>query len=689
VDAPSPLAADGAQNLLSRLRNIGIIAHIDAGKTTFSERILYYSEVIHRMGEVHEGAATMDFMPEEQERGITIASACITCPWLDCSINLVDTPGHVDFTVEVERCLRVLDAAVGIFCAVSGVEPQSETVWRQADGFGIPRLAVINKMDRPGADFAAVVRSIRERLGGNPLPLTIPLGEGEKFQAVLDLVRQEKLLFAAGTRGKSVIRQAFSAEEADLAAPGREALMDALTLEDDQLLELYLKGAEIAPELLDAALRKAVLAGRIVPVFAASALRNIGVQPVLDAVCRYLPSPLDRPPAKTRRADTTEEVLIPPSVQARTCALVFKVVFSAGRKIHFLRLYSGRLREGGTLTNAATAKVEHAARLYRLRADRRESLEEAFAGDIVAVQGLKEAKTGDTLLSPGPPLLLESLRSWRPVISLAFEPKNSAEGEKLDQALQAFCAEDPTLLVETNEATGQRLVSGMGELHLEVLADRMRREWGVAPRIGNPQVLCRETIAAPAENTGEFDRNLGDVPHYGHVELRVTPRERGAGTRAAFAPGAAEPPEWPSALAEAALRGVRDACCSGPAGFEVEDTDILITRLRRKANGLCTVPGLHMAAQQALRQALEKAGNLILEPVMRVDIVVPEAFLGAVIALLGARSARVEEIGDQSGQKQVRAVAPMRGLFGFATALRSVSQGRAGLMMQFLRFDSV
>ncbi|MDR3176834.1 MAG: GTP-binding protein [Desulfovibrio sp.] len=672
---------------ISGLRNIGIIAHIDAGKTTFSERILYYSDVIHRMGEVHEGAATMDFMPEEQERGITITSACITCPWNECVINLVDTPGHVDFTVEVERCLRVLDAAVGVFCAVSGVEPQSETVWRQADGFGIPRLAVVNKMDRPGASFASVLRSMRERLGANPLALTIPLGEGEDFRAVVDLVRMEKLVFDARTQGKTISRHPLDASEADLAAPWREALLDALTLEDDHLLDLCLGGGDPAPELLDAALRKAILAGRVVPAFAASALRNIGVQPVLDAVCRYLPSPLDRPPARAALADTGEETLVRADPSARTCALVFKVVFNSGRKLHFLRLYSGTLREGDVLANSAGGRTDVAARIFRLRADRRENLQAAFAGDIVAVQGMKEARTGDTLAAPGPPLLLEKLRSWRPVISLAFEPRNSAEGEKLDLALQAFCAEDPTLLVETNEATGQRLVSGMGELHLEILADRMRREWNISPRIGNPQVLRRETIAGAASGVGEFDRYLGEVPHYGYVELQVKPRERSLGTVSAVAPDAA--PEWPRALAGAALQGVRDACCSGPSGFEVDDADILITRLGRKANGLCTSPGLHMAAQQALRQALEKAVPIILEPVMRVDITVPEVFLGAVISLLGARFAKVEEIGGQAGGRQIRALAPMRGLFGFATALRSASQGRAGLIMQFLRFDRV
>ena len=722
----------------SLLRNIGIIAHIDAGKTTFSERILFYSDVIHRMGEVHEGAATMDFMPEEQERGITIASACITCLWRGYTINLVDTPGHVDFTVEVERCLRVLDAAVGIFCAVGGVEPQSETVWRQADEFGIPRLAVVNKMDRAGASFSMVLEAMRERLGANPVAVTIPLGEGEDFRGVLDLVRRERLIFDSASKGREIERTPFTPEEAALAAPWREALMDALTMEDDALLTLYLSGEEPGPESLDAALRSGALARRFVPVFAASALRNIGVQPVLDAVCRYLPGPADIPPVRAVPAGDRKErtalrrhaggkggasggapeggravpaapdggaaaapaapdagvsagggaVFIAPDPAAPVCALAFKVQMSGGRKIVFLRLYAGSLREGDTLINAGTGARERVMRLYRLHADQRENLEQACAGDIVAVQGLKEAQTGDTLVGGGPLVLLEALRTWRPVISLAFEPKNVEEGERLDAALRNFGAEDPTLAVEMDEATGQRVVSGMGELQLEILVDRMRRECGVAPRVGNPQVVCRETIGTTAEAQGEFDRELGGQAHYGLVSVRVAPRGRAAGIRVSFAPEAYTPGEWNAALVEAAEQGVYDACYSGPNGYAVEDVELTIAGLGRK-HGLATAPGLHMAAQQAARAALEKAKSLVLEPLMRVDVSVPESFLGSVIALLGARGARIEGLDDKAGQKHILALAPMRGLFGFATALRSASQGRAGLMMQFLRFDVV
>jgi elongation factor G len=670
------------------LRNIGIIAHIDAGKTTFSERMLYYADVIHRMGEVHEGAATMDFMPEEQARGITIASACISFPWRDCIVNLVDTPGHVDFTVEVERCLRVLDAAVGIFCAVSGVEPQSETVWKQADSFGIPRLAVVNKMDRPGACFAAVLDDMRRRLGACPLAVTVPLGEGEEFRGVLDVVRQEALLFDAREQGRTVTRFPFGEEEAALAAPWREALLDTLSLEDDLLLECCLSGADIPPEMLDAALRRATLARRITPVFAASALRNTGVQPVLDAVCRYLPAPRDIPPQQAVDAATGEENPLPSDPAGPACALVFKVSMGGGRKTLFLRLYSGSVREGDRLLNSAGGREGRVMRLFRLRADRRENLERAEAGDIVAVQGFKDAQTGDTLCSPGTRLMLERLRDWRPVISLAFEPKNSEEGEKLDAALEAFRAEDPTLVVETEESSGRRIVSGMGELHLEILADRMRREWNVAPRVGNPQVIRRECAATTAEGRGEFDRELGDKPHYGYAEVRVFPLGRGEGVTTAFAPDAYRVDEWRRSLVAAAEQGARDACWSGPSGLEVTDTAVLITSIRRRADGLCTEAGMHAAAQQAARTALEKAGSLRLEPIMRLDLAVPEDFLGATLALLGVRQAKIEEMDDHAGQKLIRALAPMHALFGFAGALRSATQGRAGLIMQFLRFDA-
>jgi elongation factor G len=687
---------------IARIRNIGIIAHIDAGKTTFSERILFYSDVIHRMGEVHEGAATMDFLPEEQERGITIAAACITCLWNGYAINLVDTPGHVDFTIEVERCLRVLDAAVGIFCAVGGVEPQSETVWRQAEGFGIPKLAVVNKLDRPGASFAMVLEAMRARLGARPVPVTTPLGEGEEFRGVLDIISGETLLFDAVSKGKGISRRPFDEEEVSLAAPWRELLMDALTEEDDALLERYLEGESPAPEELRAALRRATLDGKVTPVFAASALRNMGVQPVLDAVCDLLPSPLEVPAARgvpverigknaavyedwgTSCSVPPEYIAVPAEPQAPVCALVFKILMERGRKLAFLRLYAGTLKEGDILANATRGGSERISRLFRLYADRREQLAEAGAGDIVAAQGLKSARTGDTLSSESRLVLLEPIRQWRPVISLAFEPKNVEEGQRLDEALAAVAAEDPTVRVAMDEGTGQRIVSGMGELHLEVLAERMQREFGISPRVGNPQVVCRETVKTEAVGEGEFERELGRTLHHGAVTVRVRPLDRGSGV---ITRTECPTQDIPRVLAQAAEQGVMDATGSGPNGYTVDDVEIAILSMHKR-EGVSTPVGFQVAAQHAVRAALERAGSVVLEPLMQVDITVPDDFLGSVISLLGVRGAKVESVEDAVGVKRLRAVAAMRELFGFATALRSASQGRAGLMMRFIRFDA-
>jgi elongation factor G len=539
-------------------------------------------------------------------------------------------------------------------------------------------------MDRPGASFAGTLASLRERLGARPVPLTIPLGAEETFSGVLDLVRQERLLFDAASQGKIVIRSPFTPEEAALAAPWREALLDALTEEDDPLLELCLSGTNPSPELLDASLRRAVLARRLVPVFAASALKNIGVQPVMDAVCRYLPSPLDLPPVRARTEDG-EEVSLPADPEAPVCALVFKVTAAGGRRLAFARLYSGTLREGDSLLNVRRGVAERVTRLYRPRAEQREHLAVAVAGDIVALQGLKKVHTGDTLVSGKQKLLLEDIRPLQPVLSLAFEPGNAEEGERLDEALANFCLEDPTLHVETLETAGQRVVSGMGELHMEILRDRMLREYGIRPRVGNPHVVCRETLRTAAQGSAVFDRELGGQPHYGKVGLRARPAPRGSGltVHLDFERG-----KLARAFTEALEQGVLDACSSGPAGYPLEDIEVRLTAAEGSA-GLITPVGLHMAAQGALRQALEQAGTILLEPLMQVDITVPEPFLGQVISLLGSRGAKVDSLGERGDWKQLSALAPLRGLFGFSTALRSASQGRAGLMMRFVRFDAI
>ncbi len=670
-------------DLPAALRNIGIIAHIDAGKTTLSERILFYTDKIHRMGEVHEGAATMDFMPEEQDRGITIASACTTCAWNSVSINLIDTPGHVDFTIEVERSLRVLDGAVGVFCGVGGVEPQSETVWRQSEKFGIPKLAFVNKMDRPGADFAMVLEAMRRRLGANPAAVTIPLGEGENFAGVLDLVRCDRLVFDQKDQGRTVARTAFSAADAVLAAPWREKLLESLADGDDAILEPYLAGEPVAENDIHAALRRATLARRLTPVFAGSALRNIGVQPLLDAVEAYLPGPLDIPPALGEDPKNGGQVTVKSDPEAPLAALVFKVLMEGGRRLALLRLYAGTLREGMACRNVSAGELDKAGRVYRLQAGRREALDKAEAGDIVEVQGLRSARTGDSICDPAHPVLLENIAGYTPVISLALEPRNTEEGKKLDEALARFVLEDPTLRVTVDETSGQRIVSGMGELHLEVLLERMKRECDVAPRAGNPQVVHRESIRKTGAAEGEFDRELGKVQHYGFVSVGVAPRPRGAGNHIGFA---ANTEGWHKSLLEAMQQGLDDALQCGPLGYAVQDVAVTVTNCLRK-DGVSSPPGYRMAAAIALKAALQEASPALLEPIMDVELSIPEAMVGSAISLLNTKGGKVEEIRDEAGQKLVRALAPMRGLFGFSTALRSATQGRAGMMMRFEKFD--
>lgn len=681
---------------IERIRNIGIIAHIDAGKTTLSERILFYSRKIHRMGEVHDGAATMDYMPEEQQRGITIMSACTSCQWRGHAINLVDTPGHVDFTIEVERALRVLDGAVGVFCAVGGVEPQSETVWHQSETFGVPKIAFVNKMDRIGADFEAVIAALRSRLQAPAVAVTIPLGQGEQFRGVLDLVRQETLTFAEADQGQTVTRLPFTAAEAALAEPWRETLLERLAEADATFMELYLtaledKNTTFSVEDILAALRRATLARTFTPVLCGAALRNMGVQPLLDAICDCLPSPLDVPPPKGHTNDGTD-VLVPADPNAPAAALVFKILMENGRKLTFLRLYAGRLREGDNLRNASRNTDDRLGRLFRLHADRREQIREACAGDIVAAVGLRSAHTGETYTARNRPLVFESIVPYAPVITLVLEPRNADEGKILDEALARYAEEDPTLLVRQDAETGSRTVSGMGELHLDVLQERLRREYSIAPRAGNPQVVLRETARREADAAADFDRELGKERHQGHVALHVAPLPRGAGntvTVGDFLPAdAAEARKiLPPALLEAALEGVRDALqCGDLTGYPVVDVAVTLTDVDRQ-EGLTTIPGCRMAAVQALRQALAAAAPVALEPIMRLELLVPEDVLGATIGLFTASGGKVDALEARQDRKLLVGTAPLRKLFGFSTALRSATQGRAGLVMAFDRFD--
>ncbi len=675
---------------ISDIRNIGIIAHIDAGKTTLSERMLFYSRKIHRMGEVHDGAATMDYMPEEQERGITITSACTSCQWREKMINLIDTPGHVDFTIEVERSLRVLDGAVGVFCAVGGVEPQSETVWRQSEHFAVPKIAFVNKMDRLGADFEAALEAIRRRLQTNAVAVTAPLGQGESFAGVLDLISGETLTFDPADQGRTVLRVPFSPREATLAAPWRETLLEKLAEADDKFLELWMEGS-FSREDVRAALRRATLSRALTPVLCGSALRNAGVQPVLDAVCDYLPSPLDVPAPVGRDVQGREEA-VEPDPDAPPVALVFKVLMENGRKLSFLRLYAGQIREGDSLRNVTRKSDDRVGRIFRLHADRREQLESASAGEIAAVVGLRTAHTGETYAARARELVLESIEAYAPVLTLALEPRNADEGKTLDEALARYVEEDPTFQVSLDDDSGTRMISGMGELHLDVLLERMRREYGISPRAGQPQVVLRETVRREAEAEAVFDKELGKEHHQGAVALRVAPLPRHTGNQVTvgdFLP--ADPQEarkiLPPALLQAALDGVRDGLQSGElTGWPLVDVAVTLTNVERR-EGLTTIPGCHMAAGQALREALSKAAPVALEPVMRVEINVPEDFLGPAISLFTAAGGKVEDLEDHAGRKLLRGTAPLRRLFGFSTSLRSATQGRAGLMLACDRFD--
>lgn len=712
ADTPS----SKTQRSLSLLRNVGVIAHIDAGKTTVSERMLFYTEAIHRMGEVHEGAATMDFMPEEQEHGITIASACNTCHWNDCQINLIDTPGHVDFTIEVERCLRILDAAVGVFCAVAGVEPQSETVWRQSEKFHLPKLAFVNKLDRKGANYAAVLESMMRRLGANPLPVTVPLGEGEDFVAVADIMSMERLDFDEISQGRVVQRRKLTVEERELVAPWRERFFEVLSEHDDKVLGAYLLGEELPRDVIAASIRQATLACHLVPVFAGSALRNKGIQPLLDGVTAFLPSPLDR----TMEAKDSDGLcrILTSDPEGPLAALVFKVIIEQGRRLALARIYSGKLEQDMACFNASNGKNEKISHIYRLHADHREELKSAMAGDIIAISGLKTSRTGDTLCSRNELFLLEKITEYQPVISLALEPKNKEEADKLDEVLSRFSAEDPTIRVELDEATGQRLLSGMGELHLEILLERMLREYKLEPKTGNPQVVCRETVRQTASGTGVFERELGGVPHFGYVELTIEPKGRGEGESIEFdlnapqvarvaqaaqveSPAADDKKQgnakssnknknaaWPAPWLQAVKDGLEGALHSGPLnGCPLVDVSVKVSKLERK-EGQSSPAGYQMAAGAALREAVSKAAPALLEPIMRLEITTPENFVGSVVSLLGTRGARLESIDDDNGGlKNILAFAPMRELFGFSTDLRSVSQGRTGMNIRFDRFD--
>ena len=668
---------------LHHTRNIGIMAHIDAGKTTLTERILYYTGMSHRIGEVHDGNATMDWMVQEQERGITITSAATTCEWNDHRINIIDTPGHVDFTVEVERSLRVLDGTIALFSAVEGVEPQSETVWKQAERYGVPRIAFVNKMDRTGADFERVCDSIRDRLHPRPVPLQLPIGAESDFVGVVDLLGEQAMVWEGETElGAQFEERAIPPEMVETVAAARETLIDALSEFDEQIIELFLEGESISQDVLWAAARKATLAGSIVPVFCGSAFKNKGVQPLLDSVVHLLPSPLDVPPTQGRDPDNEEKTLErEPDLDAPFCALAFKVMTDPYMgTLTFLRVYSGQASAGESVLNPRTGKKERIGRLFQMHANKRDDVGSATVGNILAAVGLKNTATGDTLCDRKHPISLESMSFPEPVISVAIEPDTKSDEDKLGQALEKLSHEDPTFRVHTDEETGQTIVSGMGELHLEIITDRLVREFQVACRVGRPQVSFRETITSSAEGEGLFKRQTGGRGQFGHAKIRVEPNDPGEGFEFVDAiKGGVIPREFIKPTAQ----GIEGAMERGIlAGYPI--VDVKVTLFDGSFHDVdSSEVAFKVAGSMALQDATLKADPVLLEPMMAVEVTTPENYMGAVIGDLNSRRGNVNRMESRLGQQILTADVPLQSMFGYATDLRSATQGRATFSMQF------
>jgi elongation factor G len=672
---------------LERTRNIGIIAHIDAGKTTVTERVLFYTRKIHRIGEVHDGAATMDWMEQEQERGITITSAATTCVWQDHQVNIIDTPGHIDFTAEVQRSLRVLDGGVVVFDAVAGVEPQSETVWRQADRFGVPRICFVNKMDRTGADFYRTVDMIVDRLGANPVPIQMPIGSESNFRGIIDLIRMEAVYYLddLGTKSEASPIPDDLLEEAQRL---HDAMVEKVAESDDRLTEKYLEGEEITPDELVQALRVATISNEIVPVLCGSALKNKGVQRLLDAVVHYLPSPKDVPPKIGINPYTDKEVTVFADETDPFVALVFKIVTDpfVGR-LAYLRVYSGSLASGSTVMNTSRRKKERIGRLLQMHANNREEIKEVFAGDIAAVVGLKNSFTGETLADADHPVIMEAIKFPEPVISLAIEPKTKADEDKLSTALQKLAEEDPTFQVRTDENTGQTQISGMGELHLEVLVERMRREFKVEANVGRPQVAYRETITRHAKAQGRFVRQTGGRGQYGDVLLEVEPLEKGKGFEFENKiVGGSIPREYIPAVEN----GVKEALSTGViAGYPIVDVKVaLIDGSYHEVDS--SEMAFKIAGSMGFKEAVQKAGPILLEPIMKVEVNAPEEFTGDVMGDLSSRRGGIEGMAPRTGGvTAITALVPLSEMFGYATDLRSATQGRATFTMEFNHYAPV
>ena len=671
---------------LERVRNIGIMAHIDAGKTTVTERILFTTGKTYRIGEVDDGTAAMDWMAQEQERGITITSAATTCFWRGHRVNIIDTPGHVDFTVEVERSLRVLDGAIAVFCGVEGVEPQSETVWRQANRYGIPRLAFVNKLDRVGSNFEWAVARMRERLAANALPVQLPIGSEAGFNGVVDLVRMKACLFEEGADA-GFREAAIPGEMLEKAQKARDRLLEAIAGEDERFFEAYLSGKGLPEEEIRGAIRRLTLRGRVVPVLCGTALRNKGVRQLLDAVVDYLPSPLDARPMTGVNPKKNEPAERKADPAGPLCALAFKVVSDGFvGKLVYLRIYSGVLRKGAQAYNATVMKRERVGRLLLMHANRREEVEEASAGEIVAAVGLGRTVTGQTLCDERHPIVLEPMHFPEPVISMAIEPRTKADREKLGESLRRLAEEDPTFKTRTNEETGQLIISGMGELHLEIIKDRMIREFKVEAKVGKPEVAYRETITNACSGEGKFIRQTGGHGQYGHIVLEAAPGEKGSGIVVESGiKGGVVPREY----VRAATEGVEEACASGPlGGYSMVDMKIVI-----KDGSYHEVDSSDMAFKvagaMAIKDAVRRGGAVLLEPIMDVEVTTPAEFLGDIIGDLSARRGKIREMESRPESRIVRASVPLAEMFGYATAMRSLTRGRAVYSMEPACFEKV
>ena len=672
---------------IQKQRNIGIMAHIDAGKTTTTERILYYTGVSHKIGEVHDGDAVMDWMEQEQERGITITSAATTCFWKDYRVNIIDTPGHVDFTVEVERALRVLDGAVAVFCAVGGVEPQSETVWRQADRYKVPRLAFVNKMDRTGADMFHVVGEIRDKLKAKPVPLQIPIGAEENFKGVVDLIEGKALYFDEASKGQKFIYDEIPEDLRDEFAKWQQHLVESIAEEDESLLDKYLAGEEFAPEELVQGIRAACLNLNICPVLCGSAFKNKGVQPLLDAVVSYLPSPQEVPAIEGMDPDSGETIVCPCEDDAPMSALAFKLASDpyVGH-LTFLRIYSGHIESGMSLINAANGKKERIGRLLKMHSNKREEIKEAWAGDIVAAVGLKHIATGETLCSGDRPVMLESMEFPEPVIEVAIEPKTKSDRDQLSQALQKLAKEDPSFRVSTDEETGQTLIAGMGELHLDIIVDRLTREFKDDANIGYPRVAYRESITKAVKQETKHVKQSGGRGQYGHVVIEVEPGETGSGFQFKNSiVGGVIPKEYIPAVE----KGIAEALQTGVvAGYPTIDVSVnLVFGSYHDVDS--SEQAFYVAGSMAIKEACQKAAPALLEPIMYVEILTPEDYLGDVMGDLNGRRGKVINLEPRMGTQIVRAHVPLSNMFGYATVLRSNTQGRATYSMQFDHYEQV